>query len=54
MEGWRGLMEEATSEEMRAAYERLLRRSQSYRYQHLEQLEGAVHGKKLDADYYEF
>jgi hypothetical protein len=51
MEGWRVLMDEATSDEKRAAYERLLRRSQSYRSQHLEQLKGAMEGKKLDVDY---
>jgi hypothetical protein len=41
MEGWRVLMNKATSDEKRAAYERLLRWSQSYHYQHLEQLKGA-------------
>jgi hypothetical protein len=39
MEGWRRLIEEATSEELKSTYKTLLRPSQSYCEQHLEQTE---------------
>ncbi len=52
MEGWRRLIEEATtSEELKATYKRLLGWSQSYFEQHMEQLKGAGHGQKIEINY---
>ena len=51
MEGWQRLIEEATSEELKSTYKTLLRRSQSYCEQHLEQLKGAAKGQKIEIDY---
>jgi hypothetical protein len=51
MEGWWGLIEEATSEELKATYKRLLCWSQSYCKEHMGQLKGAGQGQKIEIDY---
>ena len=51
MEGWRKLKDEATNEETKKTYERMLRRSESYFEQHMGQLKGAGEGQKIEMDY---
>jgi hypothetical protein len=51
MEGWRKLKDEATNQDLKMTYERMLRRSESYFGKHMEQLKGAGEGHKIDMDY---